>query len=88
MRRRPCRFGTALAFEVVPFNGLWWVNQGATYREEQAGGYVWAPKVTKAGRPVSHHVAVSLFREGQQIVHYASGAIRAIGWSPKRQKAF
>ncbi len=69
-----------LAFEVVTFRGLWWVNQGATYREEQEGGYVWAPKVTKTGRPVSHHVAVSQLREGQQIVHYAGGAIRAIGW--------
>jgi len=70
----------SLGFEVLHFRGLWWVNQGATYRQEQEGGYVWAPKVTKTGHPVSHHVAVSRLREGQQIVHYANGAIRAIGW--------
>ena len=73
----------ALDFEVVPFKGLWWVNQGATYRQEQQGGYVWAPKLTKSGRPVAHHVAVSLLRQGQQIVHYASGVIRAIGYVVK-----
>ena len=69
-----------LGFEVLTFRGLWWVNQGATYRQEQEGGFVWAPRVTKTGHPVSHHVAVSRLREGQQIVHYANGAIRAIGW--------
>ncbi|MGZ3357218.1 MAG: McrB family protein [Isosphaeraceae bacterium] len=69
-----------LGFEIVPFKGLWWVNQGATYKHEQEGGYVWAPKLTKAGRPAAHHVAVSQLRPGQQIVHYASGAIRAIGY--------
>jgi hypothetical protein len=68
----------ALGFEIVPFKGLWWVNQGSTYRQERDGGYVWAPKVTKAGHPVAHHVAVSQLREGQQIVHYAGGAIRAV----------
>ncbi len=69
-----------LDFEVVPFKGLWWVNQSATYREERAGGYVWAPKLTKAGRPAAHHVAVSKLQVGQQIVHCANGAIRAIGY--------
>lgn len=70
----------ALDFEIVPFRGLWWVNQGATYRQEREGGYVWAPKMTKAGRPAAHHVAVSQLRVGQQIVHYAQGSVRAVGY--------
>lgn len=69
-----------LGFEIVGFNGLWWVNQGSTYRQERNGGYVWAPKVTKAGHAVAHHVAVSKLRKGQLIVHYSEGAVRAVGY--------
>jgi len=67
-----------LGYEVVEFNGMWWVNQGATYNEERAGGYVWAPLTNKVGREVTHHVAVNQLRVGQKVVHYASGQIRAI----------
>src|SRR6478735_3015766 len=52
-----------LGYEIVSFAGLWWVNQGSTYRQEREGGYVWAPKVTKAGHAVAHHVAVSRLRK-------------------------
>lgn len=66
-----------LGFTIREFNGLWWVNQGGTYREEREGGYVWAPKVDKTGRPLSHHVAVSKLQVGQRILHNAGG-IRAV----------
>jgi hypothetical protein len=37
-----------------PESGLrpnyWWVNQGATYRQERDGEYLWAPKESKSGR--------------------------------------
>ena len=56
----------SLGFEVLPFRGLWWVNQSATFRQERAGGYVWAPKLNKAGFPMAHHVAVSKLLVGQQ----------------------
>jgi MoxR-like ATPase len=68
-----------LGYTVVEFSGLWWVNQGATYDEERAGGYVWAPQTNKVGNQVPHHVAVNQLRVGQKIVHYAAGQIRAIG---------
>lgn len=68
-----------LGFDVVPFNGLWWVNQGATYRQERKGGFVWAPKVNKSGFELGHHVAVNKLRRGQRIVHYSQGHLRAIG---------
>lgn len=70
----------SLEFEIVSFAGLWWVNQGSTYRQESDGGYVWAPKVTRAGHAVAHHVAVSKLRRGQLIVHYSDGAVRAVGY--------
>lgn len=67
-----------LQYEVVAFSGLWWVNQGATYNEERAGGYVWAPLTNKVGREVPHHAAVNQLRVGQKVVHYAAGQIRAV----------
>ena len=57
----------------------WWVNQGATYQKERAGGYIWAPQQTKAGTAASHHLNVSKVRKGDVIVHYANGHVNAIG---------
>ncbi|MGI5179503.1 McrB family protein [Dactylosporangium sp. CA-152071] len=68
-----------LGYEVVPFSGLWWVNQGDTYRAERDGGYLWAPQQTKAGRSVAHHKDVNNLAVGQRIIHYAANHIRAIG---------
>lgn len=68
-----------LGFEIVDFNGLWWVNQGASYSTGRNGGFVWAPKTNKAGNPVAHHVAVNQLRVGQKVVHYDNGKVRAIG---------
>jgi hypothetical protein len=78
-----------LDYDVVAFNGLWWVNQSATYAEERAGGFVWAPQAGKNGRPVPHHVAVSKLRVGQKIVHCANGTIRSVGTvvEPPRSEA-
>ena len=57
----------------------WWVNQGATYRHERDGSYIWAPQTTKAGHAVAHHTAVKSVQAGDTIIHYADGHIRAIG---------
>lgn len=56
--------------------GYWWVNQGSTYEEESAGGYVWASKETD--RTIQHHENVARLRPGDRIVHYAGQAIRAV----------
>lgn len=50
----------ALARSGAP-QAVWWVNQGRTYSDERDGGYIWAPSVTKAGRPASHHVPSVMF---------------------------
>ena len=69
----------ALGFDVVPYSGLWWVNQGVSYRIVRDGGYVWAPSKTKSGTSVAHHTDVTKLRPGQLIVCYSRGSIRAIG---------
>ena len=60
-------------------NRVWWVNQGKTYNQERDGGYLWAPTVTKTGRPVAHHTAVSHLRPSDVVIHYSGGSIRALG---------
>lgn len=56
--------------------GYWWVNQGSTYEEESAGGYVWASKETD--RTIQHHENVARLKPGDRILHYAGQAIRAV----------
>lgn len=46
----------ALNYPRVPDSSqrrYWWVNQNRTFRQEVGGGYMWAPKTTKAGRRMS-----------------------------------
>ena len=40
---------------------------------------IWAPQVTRSGRPVAHHTAVASVRKDDQFVHYSEGHIRAVG---------
>jgi 5-methylcytosine-specific restriction protein B len=57
---------------------VWWVNQGATYKEERDGAYIWAPQTTKSGATLQHHKNVLDVRKGDVVIHYSKG-IRAIG---------
>ena len=57
----------------------WWVNQGKTYEAERDGGYIWAPQHARNGATYGHHAAVKTVRPGDLIVHYARGAVQAIG---------
>ncbi|WP_199510178.1 McrB family protein [Nucisporomicrobium flavum] len=68
-----------LGFEVLPFNGIWWVNQGESYSIERDGGFVWAPLTDKVGRELGHHKNVNNLRVGQRTIHYVNGWIRAVG---------
>lgn len=67
-------------------SAVWWVNQGATYDNERAGGYVWAPQATKKGAVLSHWLAVSKLHVNDVIVHYANGAVRSLGRVVKKPK--
>lgn len=57
----------------------WWVNQGATYEQEQGGGYLWAPQRGKGGYAFSHWTNVQKLRTSDLVIHYANSAIRAVG---------
>jgi 5-methylcytosine-specific restriction protein B len=56
---------------------VWWVNQGATYAKERDGGFVWAPMLNKAGRPQYHWDTMDEVREGDVVLHYSNGSLRA-----------
>ena len=56
---------------------VWWVNQGATYAKERDGGFLWAPMLNKAGRPQYHWDTMDEVREGDVVLHYSNGSLRA-----------
>ncbi|CAN5718550.1 hypothetical protein BH10ACT9_BH10ACT9_43770 [soil metagenome] len=56
---------------------VWWVNQGATYTKERDGGFLWAPMLNKAGRPQYHWDTMDEVREGDVVLHYSNGLLRA-----------
>lgn len=57
---------------------VWWVNQGATYPKERDGGFLWAPMLNKAGRPQYHWDTMDEVREGDVVLHYSNGSLRAV----------
>lgn len=61
-----------------PGRSYWWVNQGKTYEDERAGGYIRAHERNEAGAAVPHWINVGLVRKGDLVFHYAEGAVRAV----------
>lgn len=57
---------------------VWWVNQGATYAKERDGGFLWAPQLNKAGRPQYHWDTMDEVQEGDAVLHYSNGSLRAV----------
>ncbi len=57
---------------------VWWVNQGATFAKERDGGFLWAPMLNKAGRPQYHWDTMDEVREGDIVLHYSNGSLRAV----------
>ena len=53
------------------------MNQGATYTKERDGGFLWAPMLNKAGRPQYHWDTMDEVREGDVVLHYSNGSLRA-----------
>ena len=50
----------------------WWVNQGDSYKTESQNENIWAPDDS-----IHHHKRLKELQEGDLIIHYANGAIRA-----------
>src|SRR5438067_766775 len=61
-----------------PF-GVWWINQGRSYKFERAGGFVYAGRYAADGRELDHHTTVSFLAPGDVTLHAATGLLRAIG---------
>ena len=70
-----------LTDEAVTFLGqqasVWWVNQGATYTKCRDAGFLWAPMRDRTGRPQHHWETMDEVREGDVVLHYSNGSLRA-----------
>lgn len=57
---------------------FWWVNQGQTYAQELAGGYLWSPKRAKNGSRRSYYDAMTDATVDDFVVHYVSKPFGAV----------
>ena len=57
----------------------WWVNQGATYRHEVPGGYMWSPKRNNNDSFSPYYHNMTLVDPGDIVLSYAGARIKAIG---------
>jgi len=57
----------------------WWVSQNRTYKEERAGGYLWAPKSGAGGVVFQHWLNMTLVKPGDIIFSYAEQSLGAVG---------
>lgn len=57
---------------------IWWVNQGASYNAEKAGGFIQAPLQGADGRSVPSWRTLEEVRPGDIILHYCQKQIRAV----------
>lgn len=57
---------------------IYLVNQGKTYKYERAGGYIWSPKLNKAGRQNRGYTLMKEVRKGDFLIHNSGGKLSAI----------
>jgi hypothetical protein len=57
----------------------WWVNQNQTFRQEQAGGYLWSPKRNANGARNPFYEAMREVSPGDIIFSFSDTFIAAIG---------
>lgn len=57
---------------------IYLVNQGKTYQYERADGYIWSPKLNKAGYHNRGYGLMKKVRKDGYIVHNSGGKISAI----------
>lgn len=62
---------------------IWWVNQGDTFSDLRDGGYIWSRYTDVAGNSQWHWDTLNEVRKGDILVHYSTGAIRALGRATK-----
>lgn len=54
------------------------VNQGKTWKQERAGGFLWSPQLDKAGHKNAGYTLMCSVKKGDYILHNKGGAIAAI----------
>lgn len=57
---------------------VWWVNQGTSYNSQKQEGVLWAPLKDKSGKPQHHWKTMKDVRVNDIILHYSTGALRAV----------
>lgn len=57
---------------------IFYVQQGISYDQEYAGGYVWSPQRTKNGSKNSGYTALTYIKKGDFIIHVKNGLIKAV----------
>jgi putative restriction endonuclease len=57
---------------------FYWVNQGATYKEELQARCLWAPNVDAKGAKLSHWETMDLLTAGDIVFTYSSGYLRGL----------
>ena len=53
----------------------YWVNQGKTYKEEKAGGYLWAPIKNSKGNSFFHWENMTKLKPTDIVFHYCRGFV-------------
>ena len=67
--------------------GYWWVNQGGSYRRAREEGILSAPVSGRDGaRPPTHWSNMAHLREGDVVLHYSKGNLRAVGRVTERAR--
>ena len=56
----------------------WWVNQNQTFRQEQAGGYLWSPKRNANGARNPFYETMREVSPGDVIFSFSDTVIAAI----------
>lgn len=64
----------------------WWVSQNKTFREESAGGFLWAPKRKKGGNTPHHWETMTTVEPGDVILSFYKQEIVAV--SVAKDKAY
>jgi putative restriction endonuclease len=56
----------------------WWVSQNHTFKQERAGGYLWAPKTDRGGGVPYHWQTMTEVQPGDVVFSYVAQRIPAI----------
>jgi putative restriction endonuclease len=57
----------------------WWVAQSKTWKQERAGGYMWAPNRNKVGITPHHWATMNEVQAGDIVFSFVEGRIVAVG---------